>query len=356
VSKLGFLAIGFAGALLLVGCGGTSDKITLVHEYAYVGNGDGIRQFEVASNGQLTPLAPAEVTATGVTTLARSGNGKFLYAAAGKQDKVYQYSIQKNGKLSPLSPASVTVAGPAAIATTPQGYVYVLDTTHNSIAQFTTSDGALNAISPASVPTVTDGNALVATPDGKYLYAGGFSTHQIDAYAIGVGGKLTPLPTASYDTGDNVTQLTVSPDGGSLFAGLDAGNIQQYGINSDGSLDTNGVVATAGASPKGLAFTLDGRFAYQANLNAGQAGSPVGQYSFNVASGNLTALTPASIAAGNAPYGVAVNATSQFVYVTNVNDGTVSQFAVNSDGTLSALSPDTLNVGPAAFDIVLARR
>jgi DNA-binding beta-propeller fold protein YncE len=90
-----------------------------------------------------------------------------------------------------------------------------------------------------------------------------------------------------------------------------------------------GTAASAQAAP----------FVYVANLLSGN----VSQY--DAASGGLSPLSPAMVAAGNRPFWVAVTPDGQNVYVTNSGDGTVSQYSVGAGGVLSAKSPATIAAG-----------
>jgi DNA-binding beta-propeller fold protein YncE len=78
-------------------------------------------------------------------------------------------------------------------------------------------------------------------------------------------------------------------------------------------------------------------------------GSPiqtgVSQYAIG-AGGLLSPLSPPSIAAGTAPFGVALSPDGKSAYVANIDDNTVSQFSVDPlTGSLSTKSPATVVTG-----------
>ncbi len=118
------------------------------------------------------------------------------------------------------------------------------------------------------------------------------------------------------------------------------GAVSQYAIGAGGLLSplTPASVA-AGSSPSGVAVTHDGRSAYVTNV----ASATVSQYSIDPLTGALSPKTPASVAAGSSPSGVAVTHDGRSAYV--VNDpgiqlnGTVSQYSI--DPLTGALSPKT---------------
>ena len=74
-------------------------------------------------------------------------------------------------------------------------------------------------------------------------------------------------------------------------------------------------------------------FAYVTN----SAGNSLSQYDVG-AGGLLAPLSPATVAAGDLPSGVAASPDGQSVYALNFGSGTVSQYDVGAGGTLSAKS------------------
>jgi YVTN family beta-propeller protein len=88
-------------------------------------------------------------------------------------------------------------------------------------------------------------------------------------------------------------------------------------------------------------------FVYVANRFA----STVSQ--FDAKGGGLSALSPPTVASGGAPAQIAVRPDGKSVYVTNADDGTVSQYDVRADGTLTAKTPATVAApgGPAGIAV-----
>jgi 6-phosphogluconolactonase (cycloisomerase 2 family) len=69
-------------------------------------------------------------------------------------------------------------------------------------------------------------------------------------------------------------------------------------------------------------------------------------------------LTPATVAAGDAPVALTVEPSGQFAYVASENDNKVSQYRIEADGTLTPLDPDAVNAGrnPTAITTVGASK
>ncbi|MDQ6777550.1 MAG: lactonase family protein, partial [Actinomycetota bacterium] len=96
-------------------------------------------------------------------------------------------------------------------------------------------------------------------------------------------------------------------------------DVSQYAIGAGGMLSslTPATVATGG-SPSGVAVSPDGKSAYVANSN----GSTVSQFTIDPVSGALTPKTPATVATGLSPSGVAVSPDGKSAYVANAGGST----------------------------------
>jgi 6-phosphogluconolactonase (cycloisomerase 2 family) len=112
---------------------------------------------------------------------------------------------------------------------------------------------------------------------------------------------------------------------------------------TSGRLRYAGKSAT-GMKPVSIATDVAGKFAWVANAGDGT----VSQYGID-GNGRLTALSPATVTVGAGLAAVAVDPAGLHAYA--VATGGVAQFAVGSDGKLTALSPATVSAGasPAAI-------
>jgi len=117
------------------------------------------------------------------------------------------------------------------------------------------------------------------------------------------------------------------------------GTISEYTIGTDGTFTSFGTIDTPDATriPNVVAVDPLGRFAYVANFGAdpgGAQGTTVSQYVIG-ATGALTANGTATTELN--PYSIAIDPTGSYLYVTNQGSNSVSQFAINSNGTLTSL-------------------
>lgn len=355
---LGGLIVGIA---LISGCAGETIGGPLAAEFVYVATGTGVAQYAVNLSGQLTPLSPAEVVTTPSATtsiwVAASKDAKYAYTANGVQGNISQFSISASGTLVPLVPPTVVSgSNTKCVEITPDTkYVYSINQSASTISQFAIgTDGTLSVLSPATQSIDTGGESIAITPDGKYLYVSCSSSGFIDAFSIGINGQLTPLTVPNY-VATGAIGASISPDGKYLYCPISTG-VAQFSIGTDGALTPMAPATVAGTGVGNSAFTvsIDGKYGYMAVFNGGFPGSPVDQFSVGL-TGALTALTPPSVAAGNAPQWIVTEPAGNYIFVANGNDGTISEFLIGANGTLTPQTPAFVTATGAVHLAVTSR-
>jgi len=172
-------------------------------------------------------------------------------------------------------------------------------------------------------------------------------------YAIGTDGTLSPLAQPSIATGLNPSVLVVSGNAGYVYVvNAGDGTISQYAVAADATLKamypatvTNPGMRTLGATGGAATLDLIGGYLYVANT----ADNNVAQFRIG-SDGQLTPLTPATVATGVAPVSVVAGATSSGVfYILNSGavgeTGSVSQYTQAADGTLSPTNSTPVAAG-----------
>ena len=320
-------------------------------QYAYVANNLGlgfnsegtVAQFRVNANGTLTPLSPATVPSGGsVSDVAVDPSGKYVYATSARDGRVFQYAVGTDGRLSPLNPASVVSdagANPApnGLAIHPNGqYVYVANGGTPSQATFRiNSDGTLTKIQSVTQGGIPKRSWIDAS--GKYLY----SSNQagLSQYGINTDGTLTQNgPQLSL----TVFGLVTDPTGKNLYAsgyqGLTGDRTFQFAIQNDGKLTAlNPATVPTGQQTWGITMDKTGSYVYVTDGVDFTGPGKVWQFKRNT-DGTLTPLSPASVATDASPSGIEVSPNGSFLYVTNSRGGTVSVYRVNADGTLTRVA------------------
>lgn len=343
---------------------------TNLPQYAYVvNNGNNtVSQYAIDASGTLSPLSVATV-ATGKSprSVTVDPSRKFLYITNLTDNTISQFVIQSDGTLAPNSPATVaTGQAPWALAVSPSGaWAYVANSVDNTISQFAVNaSGALVASTVSPVATGIEPWNVTLSPDGKYAYVsnhgnlvtGGMTISQ---YAVDAStGALTPLSPATVTTAF-AAPAGIAVDPTSSYAYLSNNiddSVSEYGIGTDGTLSSLSPASVAtGTEPVFLAFDPTGKYAYGMNytVNVSAAPGTVSQYTVGTG-GQLTPLTPATVAAGIGPGWIAFDPFGKFAYVVNLGTGigSVSEYAIGGDGALTLIG--NVATGPKAFMIATA--
>jgi 6-phosphogluconolactonase (cycloisomerase 2 family) len=338
-------------------------------QYAYVVNNgsDTVSQYTIDASGTLSPLSVATV-ATGHSpeSVTVDPTRKYVYVTNLADDSVSQYVIQSDGTLAPNTPATVAAGrGPwALVASAAGGRVYVVNSIDNTISEFSiNSSGSLVATTVPAVSTGVKPWHLTLSPDGKYAYVadhgdaapGGMTIHQygVDP-ATGALSALNPptVPTAFPYPGG----IVVDPTSAYVYlSNINGKSVSEFAIGAGGALTAlDPASVAAGTEPVYLAFDPTGRYAYEANYTLDFTSGPgsVSQYSVGTG-GQLTPMATAAVVAGDGPAWIAFDAFGNYAYVTNIGNGTqpgtVSEYAIGTDGSLTMIG--SVNAGLNAFMI-----
>jgi 6-phosphogluconolactonase (cycloisomerase 2 family) len=217
-----------------------------------------------------------------------------------------------------------------------------------------------------------DGRSAVTQP-GTVAYAYVTSTNgtggpgAVYEFAVRDDGSVAPLAPVSVAAG--VEPAAVAVGGGFVYVvNVGDGTISQYVIQADNSLAPmspavvqNPGMKTLGVMPSAAVFDVTRSILYVAN----SGDDTVSQFSIG-GDGQLTPLTPATVAAGVTPTSMLTaiaGSGDAIVYVANsgvgvgagagAGAGSISQFSTNQDGTLVPLTSTPVAIGgnPVAIAI-----
>lgn len=328
---------------------GVTVTCATVPQYAYVlfNSLNGIYAYSIGTNGLLNS-GSANFTATGNSpqSIAVDPTRHYVYVPNFTDDTVSQYVIQSNGSLQANATPTVAVChGPDGLTVDPAGKnVYVICKTDEVVQQFAVnSDGTLTATAAAPVATGPYPWTIAVTPDGKYVYVTDHGSTTagttIDQYAVASDGSLAPLSPQTVNTGAYPTGFAIDASGTHLYvADVGPNAVAQYTIGSGGQLgNLSPATVAAGSQPDFIAIHPTGRFAYAVNYNPGTTTEPPGTVSqYTVGStGPLSPIAGTSPATGLGPVWMSFDALGRYGYVLNIVNSTVSEYTVNSDGTLA---------------------
>jgi 6-phosphogluconolactonase (cycloisomerase 2 family) len=215
-----------------------------------------------------------------------------------------------------------------------------------SVFALDADSGALTQVPGSPFPAGVYPDAVAIAPNGKFAYVANqtwpYYQGYISTYAINpASGVLTTVEESPFfDSEGEPYGLAIHPTGKFLYTpGVFTDVISGYTIDStSGNLTSmSGYSRTAG-QPEGIAIDPTGRFVYAPN----SLSDDVSAYTINPTSGALTEVEGSPFPTGGAtPAGVdnmAFDPAGKFAYVTNVNSGTISIFAIDStSGALSAI-------------------
>jgi 6-phosphogluconolactonase (cycloisomerase 2 family) len=233
--------------------------------------------------------------------------------------------------------ALLTTTTPAAQASR---FAYVGDAGASSVVPFAIgAGGQLAALTPAPMAANADPMSLAATPDGRYVYAADYNNNAVVEFAVNADGTLSSLGSVSVGTG-SPSDIAVSPDGRSVYVA--SYDVYQFTVGSDGRLTPKAVPFVADAhSAYSVVVSPDGRHAYAAN----DANGTIAQY--NVAGdGSLTPMIPAEVSAGGGTNIIYLVLTPRSLFgVINGTPAQVAQLTIGADGKLTPNSPATVATG-----------
>jgi 6-phosphogluconolactonase len=260
------------------------------------------------------------------------------------------------------------VAGPATVPSgrleqsvpVPVGHVYVNANTarENTIAAFDRhADGTLTPLpgSPFAAGGAGTGevigsqDALLVTPDGRFLLAVAAGSNGISVLRIADDGTLTPIPGSPFSSGGLVPVSIALHDNLVYVAnrgnGAEGANYTGFILDNDGrlqSLDGSTVSLSATANPGALFFNATGTILI--GTEVGPDDGPSFIDSFAVGRDGRLIPAPGSPfpAQATGPFGGAFRpADHTRLYVVNahagLNLGSTSAYDVGSDGSLRAI-------------------
>jgi 6-phosphogluconolactonase (cycloisomerase 2 family) len=268
--------------------------------------------------------------------LVPAPSGSFLYVANNADDNIYEFSINStNATLTPLSPASVSNgknSGPDQIAINPAGtFAWVTGENDGSITTYTVNTSTGQLTLGTKVTGLTSPFGITVDPTGSFVYVADNGAGLVYSYSIGTNGALTQIGSPVFDLGSaggTPGFIAVDPSATFIYVtDLDAGVLSVLGTSS-GTLSFAQIVpsTTTPNLPIGIAYasvSTIGNFVFTANQDSSSL------WAFLLTTPGFPSQ-PVEFGNGNldAPTGLIVDPQNAFLYTTNQDAGTVSQFSL----------------------------
>ena len=293
----------------------------------------------------------------GSDTLTVSGNSTFTFATKVSQNGSYAVTVKSQPNAQNCTVTSGSGSGVSANVTAvlvactnrPQ-YAYVVNNGSDTVSQYAID--ASGTLSPLSVPTIATGHSpqsVIVDPSRKYVYVTNLADNTVSQYVIQSDGSLAPNTPATVTAGNGPWAMAAATTGGWVYVVNSVDNtISQFSTNSSGGLVATTVApVSTDVKPWHLTLSPDGKHAYVADHGSAQVGGmTIHQYAVDQTTGALTALSPATVpTAFPYPGGIAVDPTSGYAYLSNINGASVSEFAIGTDGGLTPLNPASVAAG-----------
>jgi DNA-binding beta-propeller fold protein YncE len=298
-------------------------------------------------------------------------SGSFLYVANNKDGNIYQFSINPtNGALTPLAPASISNgsgSGPDEIAINPAGtFLWVTGAGDGTVTTYAINSSTGQLTNNGQVKGFSSPFGIAVDSGGNNVYLADHGSGLVYWYSVGAAGALsivgTPIPDLGVSAGAPGF-IAIDPSGSYIYVtDLSAGVLSVIQtIASQLAFILTQPSSTSANVPIGIGYATVGGFGYV--FTANQGGSTL--WSFQL-TGPGNPVIPVAFGSGNvsAPTDLVVDPQNAFLYTTNQNAGTVSQFSLNPTcsgapgppcfvGSVATESPANSNSGP--FGITLAQ-
>jgi 6-phosphogluconolactonase len=297
------------------------------------------------------------------TSGSGGSSGNYIYVGNLGTDPltIAGFSIASSG-LSALSGSAwnSTYSANSMVVTQNNDYLF-MGTDSGEVFSFPIgSDGSLGtgtvagSLGPAAMAIDTTGNWLI----GVDAFSG-----QVYAFAVdSSNGTLTEPISSSTATMSGCTPSTnltggapgivVAPSDAYVYVSCGTAGVYTFSFNSS-SGDLTAVNSTLtpkqnGDANFGLAISPSGTYLYVAETGI----SGVRVFSISSTNGTLSEISGSPYTTQTGPYGVVVDSTGTYVYVSNRTEGTISGFTVSSTGTLTAITGSPFATGSVPQQMV----
>jgi YD repeat-containing protein len=336
-----------------------------------------------AATGQLRANGyVAEQSGSKPVAVALDPTGKFLFVANSGTNTVGAYTVNpSNGTLTAIagSPFAAGTSPNAIVVDPTANFVYLVNSGDNTVSGFAfdPTSGALTSVG-SSFTVGANPNSVAIDSTGKFLYVTNSTDGTISAFTIdSASGLLTQIVGSAFPAGSNPQGMTIDPSntvllvangpasGGGPSSELlrprpDVGRAKTTGRST---VVTPRIVHTGLLGDKMEMHSAEGpgpslaAFEGPAFPQSGTIGTGTGVsvFAIDLTTGALAPVSNSPFATtGSAPFSVAVDPSSKFVFALDASGGGLSMFYLDpSTGALTLLSPSAYatNFSPTSVSV-----
>jgi 6-phosphogluconolactonase len=226
---------------------------------------------------------------------------------------------------------------------TPQGptasFAFVANSGSGNVSALAVSTtGGLSAVAGSPFTAGAGAEFMALDSVHKFLFVSNQNANSLSAFSINTStGMLTPVPGSPFSTGVTPHGVAVDSAGKFVFVGNENGSVSAFSINS-----SNGALTPApgspfpASSPFGVAVNPSGTFLYVTNTGTGGLSpSSVSTFKIDPTTGALTAVN-SPITTGTTPIGITADPNGKFLYLGEHMTESVATFS--TDPTTGALT------------------
>ncbi|HZQ69072.1 MAG TPA: beta-propeller fold lactonase family protein [Terriglobales bacterium] len=283
---------------------------------------------------------------TSLTVFAQTTGGIYVNGNTAP-NKVWAYARASDGTLTFAGSFGTGGSGSGITHLDSQGsialsqdgkFLFAVNAISNDITAFSVQTGARLKFVGKFPSGGTFPNSLAVS--GNLLYVINSGSDQINAFHIGLTGRLLPISNSCRSlsgTGVDGAQVSFSPDGKILVVVERlSSKIDVFNVGTDGRATGPIIANSKGPRPLGFAFDNAGHIVVsEVQISAAS--------SYSVTSSGVTLITGSLKDFGlSACWTVTTNDPSlpnQYSYITNTQSDTVSGYVIQSDGSLTLLNP-----------------
>jgi 6-phosphogluconolactonase (cycloisomerase 2 family) len=278
----------------------------------------------------------------------------YLYAAIPSSNQIVAYREDPNSGVLTVLAGSPITAGSAiqAMVIHPSNkFLYAANSGEGDVSLFTIGvTGALTEVTPRTMAD-TAPTLLAIDSAGKFLYVGNSGAHDISVFSIDASsGALTPVQGTPFQIGISPLNMQLSPSGNVLYVtgGTSSpGFIEAFGLNQGVPTLVPNAPFNAGLDPNGLAITPNGSFLYTANT----LDNSISEFTIN-SDGSLTEFSNSPIGEQFfGPVDLFIDKSGKYLYVANQGSSNLGAYSIGSNGALTLLtnSPFTTGAQPSVM-------